>query len=100
MHYLIMQDAHEVDHQAEEVTVAELKSKCFIIGARNLAKYIGKRCIKCCVLTKKRQTQMMAEIPDHLQVPAPPFTHLGLDLSGPLEVWENLRMQSTRYQNM
>jgi len=47
---LIMRDAHEVDHQAEEVTVAESCSKCFIIGARNLAKYIGKWCIKCHIL--------------------------------------------------
>ena len=29
---------------------------------------------------------MMAEIPDHLQTPAPPFTHLGINLFRPLEV--------------
>jgi len=94
---LIMRDAREVNHQAEEATIAESRSECFILGARNLAKYIGKLCIKCCVLTKKRQTQMMPEIPDQLQVPAPPFTHLRLDLFGPLEVQDDVRAQSTRY---
>ena len=48
---------------------------------------------------KKRQEQMMAEIPDHLQVPVPPFTHLGLDLFGPLEVWDDVQAHSTRYMH-
>jgi len=39
----------------------------------------------------------MAEILDHLQVLAPPFSHLGLDLFGPFVVWDNVWAQSTRY---
>ena len=40
---------------------------------------------------------MMAEIPDHLQVLAPPFTHLGINLFGPLEVRDDVREKNTRY---
>ena len=40
---------------------------------------------------------MMAEILDHLQTPAPPFTHLGIDLFGPLKVKDDIREKSTRY---
>ena len=40
---------------------------------------------------------MMVEIPDHLQIPAPPFTHLGINLFGPLEVRDDIRDKTTRY---
>ena len=84
---LVMHNAHEVDDHVVEVTIEELQNECFIIGAQNLAKYISKQCIR----------QMMAEIPDHLQVPAPSFSFLGLDLFSPLKVRDDVREKSTRY---
>ena len=92
-----MRDAQDIDHHTVKVTVAKSRSECFLIGARNLVKYIGRCCIKCHILTKKQQSQMMVEILVYLKVLAPPFSHLGLDLFGPLEVRDDVHEQSTRY---
>ena len=48
-----MEEAHRVDHCSTEVTVAESRNECFIIGARNPVKSIIKICLKCRMLAKK-----------------------------------------------
>ena len=40
---------------------------------------------------------MMAEIPGNLQMPAPPFSQLGIDLFGPMEVTDDVQEKNTRY---
>jgi len=73
----------------------ESLSECFKIGARNMLMYIGKGCIKCGVLIKTKPNDGRDSRPS--PGTSTPFSHLGLDLFSPLEVWDEVRVQSTRY---
>ena len=79
---LVMMDAHSKDHKSVAITVANSRKTCFIVGARKLAKTIVKSCVKCRVVAKKLQAQKMGSLPERLQVPAPCFTNISVDLAG------------------
>ena len=84
--YLIMLDAHCMDHTGRDITLAMSRHTAWIVNAKKLSKNIVRNCIRCRFLRKLIETQKMASIPDILQVPAPPFSNIGIDLLGPLVV--------------
>ena len=49
------------------------------MGGRRLAGKVVTLCVSYRFLRKKLEGQKMAPLPDSLAVPAPPFTHVGLD---------------------
>ena len=94
---LVMWHAHCQSHKSAAVTVATSRKICFIIGARRLAKSMGKACIKCRETARKLLEQRMGPLPDRLQVPAPCFTHLGIDLAGPILIKDMVVTRGTRH---
>ena len=82
--YLIMLDAHNQDHTAKDITIATSRHTAWIINANKLANQICKGCLRCRFLKKHLQNQKMSALPKPLQVPAPPFTNIGIDLVGPM----------------
>ena len=94
---LVMWHAHCQSHKSAAVTVANSRKICYIIGARRLAKSMGKACIKCREVARKLLKQRMAPLPNHLQVPAPCFTHLGVDLAGPVLIKDMVVTRGTRH---
>ena len=96
---LIMMDAHSKDHRSVAITVAISRKTCFIVGARKLAKTIVKSCVKCRVVAKKLQVQKMGSLPERLQVPAPCFTNISVDLAGPFYIKDMVVTKNTRRVN-
>ena len=84
--YLLMLHAHCKDHAGRDVTMAMSRHDAWIVNAKKLSKKIVKKCIRCRFLRKQLEGQKMAVIPAILQVPCPPFTNIGVDLSGPFSV--------------
>ena len=82
--YLIMLDAHNQDHTAKDITIATSRHTAWIVNASKLAKQICKGCLRCRFLKKQLENQKMSVLPKCLQVPAPPFTNIGVDLLGPI----------------
>ena len=83
---LIMLEAHYQDHAAKDITLAMSRHTAWIVNGRKLATKICKSCVRCRYLRKLLQNQKMADLPDTLQCPAPPFTNVGLDLLGPITI--------------
>ena len=84
--YLIMLDAHCQDHAGRDITISTSRHTAWIINAKQLAKRIVRNCIRCRFLRKVLETQKMACLPESLQIPAAPFTNVGIDLIGPIKV--------------
>ena len=93
---LIMLDAHNTDHGGRDTTLVTATQVAWIVGGRKLAGKITEFCVRCRFLRKKLEGQKMAPLPASLTVPAPPFTHIGLDLFGPLIVKKMGGAKSTR----
>ena len=93
--YLIMSDAHCQDHTGRDITLAMSRKTAWIVNAKKLAKQIVRSCIRCLYLRKRLENQKMALLPDILQVPASPFTNIGIDLLGPLVVKSMVNKRAT-----
>ena len=81
--HLIMMTSHWQDHAGRDVTQAMARHEAWIVNAKCLAKKIIRSCIRCRYIRKSLQMQKMAILPESIQVQAPPFTNIGLDLCGP-----------------
>ena len=84
------------DHGGRDTTLVTATQVAWIVGGRRLAGKVVQLCIRCMFLRKKLEGQKMAPLPARLTVPAPPFTHVGLDLFGPLVVKKMGGAKSTR----
>ena len=84
--YLLMLWAHTQNHDARDVTMSIACSKAWIVGAKRLAASITDSCIRCRFLHKRTVQQKMAPLPPTIQIQSPPFSHIGVDLCGPLLV--------------
>ena len=83
---LVMLAAHNLDHTGRDITQAIARHEVWIVNAKKLAKQIVKGCIRCRFLRKILENQKMAALPDYVQIQCPPFTNIGLDLTGPITV--------------
>ena len=83
---LVMISAHWKDHPGQDITTAMSRMEAWIVNARTLAKRVVNDCVRCRYLRKKLEGQKMAVLPELMQVPARPFTNIGLDLCGPISV--------------
>ena len=83
---LIMLWAHYQNHDARDITMAIACRKAWIVRAKSLATSITRSCLRCRFLHKRKLAQQMANLPQEIQLPCPPFTNIGVDLSGPLTV--------------
>ena len=93
--YLIMLDSHNRDHAGRDVTLAMSRHEAWIVNAKRLAKKIVRACIRCRFLRKQLEGQKMAALPPILQNPSPPFTNVGVDLTGPMTVKAMTNKRST-----
>ena len=81
--YLLMLWAHKVNHDYRDLTMSIACSKAWIVGAKRLATSICDGCVRCRFLHKLKVEQKMAALPPAVQLPCPPFSHIGLDFTGP-----------------
>ena len=75
--------AHWKDHTGRDITMAMARHEAWIVNAKKLAKLLIRRCVRCRYIRKMLEEQNMAVLPGMLQVPCPPFAHIGVDLCRP-----------------
>lgn len=91
---LILQHSHEsTGHVGRNHMLSHLHQRYWIIGANSVARTIIRRCVTCRRHRAKVQNQKMADLPaDRLKSNDPPFTRVGMDFFGPVEVKQGRSM--------
>ena len=94
---LIIQDSHNEGHLGVEWTLSRLRTKYWIVNARNSIKQVKRACVVCRKLYSPVMEQKMADLPDERTEPGkPPFTYTGFDIFGPFYV-KSGRAEAKRY---
>lgn len=85
---LILRDIHnQVEHSGINHMVSWLQQKFWLPSANSCARKIIKSCVFCRWMQARIGEQKMADLPEHRVTPdLPPFSHVGIDYFGPLEV--------------
>nr|XP_033947601.1 uncharacterized protein LOC117452900 [Pseudochaenichthys georgianus] len=85
---LLLQDIHErVGHSGRNYMLSRLRQRFWIPAANSAVRKILSRCVTCKRLQAKSHGQKMADLPsDRLLPNKPPFTNVGVDYFGPIEV--------------
>ena len=85
---LIIRDHHQrTGHLGQESVLSSLRKKYWILKGRSAVLRVLKKCSDCQRRKAKPAEQFMAEMPKERVTPGdPPFTYVGVDCFGPLEV--------------
>ena len=92
---LLMLSAHYKNHDDRDITMSIARKKAWIVGAKRLASSITNNCVRCRFLHKRKVEQKMAVLPSEVQFPCPPFSNIGVDLTGPSIVHSMTNKRST-----
>ena len=79
---------HEnVRHQGRHITEGSIRSAgLWKTGVKRMVAYVIHHCVVCRKLRGKNASQKMADLPKDRLTMTPPFTNVGVDIFGPLEV--------------
>ncbi|XP_065083297.1 uncharacterized protein LOC135705477 [Ochlerotatus camptorhynchus] len=83
---LIATDYHRIVHAGQQLLTASMRERYWPIAARNLARMVIHRCVKCFRARSKLHEQLMADLPSERVTPAPPFLRVGVDYCGPFYI--------------
>lgn len=85
---LILQDIHEkIGHCGRNYMLSQLRQRYWIPSANSMVRQFLSRCVTCRKVKGKAQEQKMADLPeDRLLADKPPFTNVGVDYFGPVDV--------------
>ncbi|XP_072041448.1 uncharacterized protein [Amphiura filiformis] len=91
---LILQDIHQNSgHSGRNQMLATLHEKFWIISANSSARKMINKCVICRRQRAKVMEQKMANLPsDRITPEEPPFSKVGMDFFGPLEVKQGRSM--------
>ena len=86
--HLIIEHYHcMVGHMGQESVLSALREKFWIVKGRSAVRQVIKKCINCQRRKKPPANQYMADLPRVRVTPGrPPFTFVGVDYFGPIEV--------------
>lgn len=74
-------------HMGEEMTIAEIRERAWVIDARSALRRIKRNCQLCKILRATPKMPRMGELPTpRIDFGVKPFTHTGLDAFGPYSV--------------
>ena len=73
----------QLGHCGPTLLISHAGSKFHVVGARQLARSICKRCAVCRKAAAKVENQLMGQLPAARTTPSPPFTTTGIDYAGP-----------------
>ncbi|XP_061684073.1 uncharacterized protein LOC133505126 [Syngnathoides biaculeatus] len=77
----------KVKHQGRQFTEGAIRAAgLWIVAGKRLIGSVLHRCVTCCKLRGKLETQKMADLPSERLSSSPPFTYVGLDIFGPWNV--------------
>ncbi|XP_071057553.1 uncharacterized protein [Onthophagus taurus] len=84
---MLIQNAHASTlHGGNQVTLAYIRRKYWIINGKRDVRNILQKCVKCIRYKAQTAEQMMGELPAPRVCPAPLFTHTGVDYAGPIQI--------------
>lgn len=84
---LIIADAHKKTlHGGIQLMLCYLRSKYWIIHAKNAVKACIHKCLICARQRAATRTQIMGDLPKVRVTQARPFLHSGVDFAGPLQI--------------
>ncbi|XP_070567315.1 uncharacterized protein [Ptychodera flava] len=85
---LILREIHEKNqHFGRHYILSKLRERYWILNANSAARSIVSKCVICRRQRAKLGEQKMADLPaDRVQPHQPPFTNVGVDYFGPIEV--------------
>ncbi|CAG9134415.1 unnamed protein product [Plutella xylostella] len=84
---LIIVDAHQKTmHGGPQLMLNYLRSKFWIMRARDLCKKSYRECVTCIRYSVKNTTQMMGQLPEVRLKPNRPFKSAGVDYAGPINI--------------
>ena len=85
---LIIEEIHRnVGHLGRNSVMARLREKCWVINAPTAVRKVLSKCVICRKIKAKPGFQQMADLPVERLVPdEPPFTSVGMDYFGPIQV--------------
>ena len=84
--FLVLKEAHEDGHGGLAASVFRSRKVVWVTKARKVMRNIIKHCSTCKLVDPKFGSEEVGELPQALTVPAPIFSHCGLDICGPFEV--------------
>ncbi|KAK0150310.1 hypothetical protein N1851_008772 [Merluccius polli] len=85
---LILQQIHQrVGHSGRSHMLSKLQERFWLACANSLARKIIRSCVFCRRMQAKVEEQKMSDLPEDRLLPdLPPFTNVGIDYFGPIEV--------------
>ena len=85
---LILRDIHEgIGDLGRNCVLSKLRERFWILKANSAAREVINKCVICRTLRPRRGEQKMADLPvDRVTPGEPPFTRVGVDYFGPIEV--------------
>ena len=85
---LMIQHFHEDNfHVGEDSTVADVRTRAWVINARPAVQRIKRNCQHCKIKSAKPRMPIMGQLPPaRMSFDTRPFTHVGVDCFGPYEV--------------
>lgn len=84
---LILDDAHNKTlHGGATIMLNYLRTKYWIVSAKNLVRYHVRKCAVCIRHAHGSQTQLMGQLPATRLTPKKPFLHTGIDYAGPINI--------------
>lgn len=84
---LIILDAHiKTLHGGIQIMMNYLRSKFWIVRAKNQIKKYFKECVTCVRYLRQNNNQFMGQLPEVRLTPSKPFTSTGVDFSGYINI--------------
>lgn len=84
---LIIADAHEKTlHGGPQLMLNYLRSKYWIVGAKNLVKFFVRKCVKCLRYSTSTNQPFMGQLPSTRATANRPFYQCGVDYAGPINM--------------
>lgn len=84
---LIIKDAHQKTmHGGPQVILNYLRSKYWILRAKNQVKGYYRECTTCIRYAKNNAVQLMGQLPEVRVKPSRPFRSAGVDYAGPINI--------------
>ncbi|XP_033730738.1 uncharacterized protein LOC117320185 [Pecten maximus] len=91
---LVMKSCHNEDHTGVEATLAKLRSKYWVPGARKFLKMIKRQCVTCRRKEKICHTQAMRSLPLDRLRPSPAFSFTAVDLFGLFTIRDTVKKRT------
>ncbi|XP_028160967.1 uncharacterized protein LOC114353251 isoform X1 [Ostrinia furnacalis] len=83
---LIVDAHHQTAHGGPQATLNFLRSKFWIIQAKERVKKTFRECVTCLRYTSRKNTPLMGLLPESRLKPSKPFKSTGVDYFGPIQI--------------